>query len=108
MAWGTELARLDGYRFEVRYSEGALVRARAVADIPAMSKATIANKAGLGRGGAPGGQPGNGLSGLSAPGGLDKATETAARMIATHLAARRAITTGAPRRAPRAVRLARS
>lgn len=33
MAPGPELARLDGYPFEVRYSDGALVRARAAAGI---------------------------------------------------------------------------
>jgi hypothetical protein len=35
VAWGSGLARLDGYLFEVRYSDGALVRARAAADIAA-------------------------------------------------------------------------
>jgi hypothetical protein len=32
---GSRLARLDGYPFEVRYSDGALVRARAAADLAA-------------------------------------------------------------------------
>ncbi len=35
MAVGSELPRLDGYPFEVRYSDGALVRARAAADVAA-------------------------------------------------------------------------
>ena len=35
MALGSRLAHLGGYRFEVRYSEGALVRARAAADVAA-------------------------------------------------------------------------
>ena len=35
MALGSGLARLGGYPFEVRYSEGALVRARAAADVAA-------------------------------------------------------------------------
>jgi hypothetical protein len=35
MALGSGLAGLDGYPFEVRYSEGALVRARAAADVAA-------------------------------------------------------------------------
>jgi hypothetical protein len=35
MALGSELARLEGYPFEVRYSEGALVRATAAADLAA-------------------------------------------------------------------------
>jgi hypothetical protein len=35
VAWGSGLAHLDGYPFEVRYSEGAPVRARAAADIAA-------------------------------------------------------------------------
>jgi len=35
VALGSGLARLGGYRFEVRYSEGALVRARAAADVAA-------------------------------------------------------------------------
>jgi hypothetical protein len=35
MALGAGLARLDGYPFEVRYSDGALVRARAAADVTA-------------------------------------------------------------------------
>ena len=35
MAVGSELARLDGYPFEVRYSDGALVRATAAADVAA-------------------------------------------------------------------------
>jgi len=35
MAMGSGLARLGGYPFEVRYSEGSLVRARAAADIAA-------------------------------------------------------------------------
>ncbi len=35
MAVGSELARLGGYPFEVRYSDGALARARAAADIAA-------------------------------------------------------------------------
>jgi hypothetical protein len=35
VAWGSVLAHLDGYPFEVRYSKGALVRARAAADIAA-------------------------------------------------------------------------
>ncbi|HEY1761877.1 MAG TPA: hypothetical protein VGG17_04710 [Acidimicrobiales bacterium] len=35
MTSGSGLARLDGYPFEVRYSEGSLVRARAAADIAA-------------------------------------------------------------------------
>jgi hypothetical protein len=35
MALGSGLARLDGYPFEVRYSDGALVRARAAADVTA-------------------------------------------------------------------------
>jgi hypothetical protein len=33
MAVGSGLARLGGYRFEVRYSDGSLIRARAAADI---------------------------------------------------------------------------
>jgi hypothetical protein len=35
VAIGSELPRLGGYPFEVRYSEGALVRARAAADVAA-------------------------------------------------------------------------
>ena len=35
MAVGSELARLDGYPFEVRYSDGALERATAAADVAA-------------------------------------------------------------------------
>jgi hypothetical protein len=35
VAVGSELPRLDGYPFEVRYSDGALVRARASADVAA-------------------------------------------------------------------------
>jgi hypothetical protein len=35
VAVGSELARLDGYPFEVRYSDGALARATAAADIAA-------------------------------------------------------------------------
>lgn len=35
MATAAELARLEGFPFEVRYSEGALVRARAAADVAA-------------------------------------------------------------------------
>jgi hypothetical protein len=35
MALGSGLARLGGYPFEVRYSDGALVRARATADVAA-------------------------------------------------------------------------
>jgi hypothetical protein len=35
MAAGSALARLDGYRFEVRYSAGALERAKAAADVAA-------------------------------------------------------------------------
>jgi hypothetical protein len=35
VAVGSELPHLDGYPFEVRYSDGALVRARAAADIAA-------------------------------------------------------------------------
>ena len=35
MALGSGLARLDGYPFEVRHSDGSLVRARAAADIAA-------------------------------------------------------------------------
>jgi hypothetical protein len=35
MALGSGLARLGGYPFEVRYSDGALVRARAAADVAA-------------------------------------------------------------------------
>ncbi|HET6868885.1 MAG TPA: hypothetical protein VFH80_23435 [Solirubrobacteraceae bacterium] len=35
MAVGSELARLDGYPFEVRYSDGALRRATAAADVAA-------------------------------------------------------------------------
>ena len=35
MALGSGLARLDGYPFEVRYSDGALVRALAAADVAA-------------------------------------------------------------------------
>ena len=35
MAVGSELASLEGYPFEVRYSNGALVRARAAADVAA-------------------------------------------------------------------------
>jgi hypothetical protein len=35
VAVGSELARLDGYPFEVRYSDGSLVRARAAADVAA-------------------------------------------------------------------------
>ena len=35
MALGSGLAQLDGYPFEVRYSDGALVRARVAADITA-------------------------------------------------------------------------
>lgn len=35
MAVGSELAQLSGYPFEVRYSDGSLVRARAAADIAA-------------------------------------------------------------------------
>jgi hypothetical protein len=35
VAVGSELPRLDGYPFEVRYSDGALVRARAAADVAA-------------------------------------------------------------------------
>ncbi len=35
MALGSELPQLDGYPFEVRYSDGALVRARAAADVAA-------------------------------------------------------------------------
>jgi hypothetical protein len=35
MVLGSGLARLDGYPFEVRYSDGALVRARAAADVAA-------------------------------------------------------------------------
>jgi hypothetical protein len=35
MAVGSELPHLGGYPFEVRYSDGALVRARAAADVAA-------------------------------------------------------------------------
>jgi hypothetical protein len=35
MAMGSELAQLDGYPMEVRYSEGSLARARACADVAA-------------------------------------------------------------------------
>jgi hypothetical protein len=35
MALGSALTRLEGYRFEVRYSDGAGQRARAAADITA-------------------------------------------------------------------------
>jgi len=35
VAVGSELPRLDGYPFEVRYSDGALARARAAADVAA-------------------------------------------------------------------------
>jgi hypothetical protein len=35
VAVGSELSRLDGYPFEVRYSDGSLVRARAAADVAA-------------------------------------------------------------------------
>jgi hypothetical protein len=35
VAAGSELARLEGYPFEVRYSDGSLVRARAAADVAA-------------------------------------------------------------------------
>ena len=35
MAVGSELSQLGGYPFEVRYSDGALVRARAAADVAA-------------------------------------------------------------------------
>jgi hypothetical protein len=35
VALGSELPQLDGYPFEVRYSDGALVRARAAADVAA-------------------------------------------------------------------------
>jgi hypothetical protein len=35
VALGSGLAHLGGYRFDVRYSEGALVRARAAADVAA-------------------------------------------------------------------------
>jgi hypothetical protein len=35
VAWGSALDHLDGYPFEVRYSEGALLRARAAAGIAA-------------------------------------------------------------------------
>src|SRR5665213_181524 len=35
MALGSGLARLGGYPFEVRYSDGSLVRARAAADVAA-------------------------------------------------------------------------
>ena len=35
MAVGSELPRLGGYPFEVRYSDGALARARAAADVAA-------------------------------------------------------------------------
>ncbi len=35
MAVGSELPRLEGYPFEVRYSDGALARATAAADIAA-------------------------------------------------------------------------
>src|ERR1035438_8524098 len=35
MAMGSGLAHLGGYPFEVRYSDGSLVRARAAADIAA-------------------------------------------------------------------------
>jgi hypothetical protein len=35
MAVGSELPRLDGYRFEVRYSDGALARATVAADVAA-------------------------------------------------------------------------
>jgi hypothetical protein len=35
MVWGSDFARLDGYPFEVRYSDGSLIRARAAADITA-------------------------------------------------------------------------
>jgi hypothetical protein len=35
MVWGSGLLRLDGYPFEVRYTRGALVRARAAADVAA-------------------------------------------------------------------------
>ena len=35
MAVGSELAQLNGYPFEVRYSDGALTRARAAADVAA-------------------------------------------------------------------------
>jgi hypothetical protein len=35
VAVGSELARLDGYPFEVRYSNGALVRATVAADVAA-------------------------------------------------------------------------
>jgi hypothetical protein len=35
MVLGSGLAQLDGYRFEVRYSEGSLARARAAADVAA-------------------------------------------------------------------------
>jgi hypothetical protein len=35
VAVGSELSQLSGYPFEVRYSEGSLVRARAAADVAA-------------------------------------------------------------------------
>ncbi len=35
MAVGSELARLEGYPFEVHYSDGALVRATSAADVAA-------------------------------------------------------------------------
>src|SRR6202050_986091 len=35
MAVGSELSQLGGYPFEVRYSDGSLVRARAAADVAA-------------------------------------------------------------------------
>jgi hypothetical protein len=37
MALGSDLPRLDGYPFEVRYSDGALVRARAAAGVAAQA-----------------------------------------------------------------------
>ena len=39
MALGSGLVRLEGYRFEVRHSHGALVRARAAADVAAKAYA---------------------------------------------------------------------
>jgi hypothetical protein len=59
----------------------------AVSDIPAMSKATIAGKAGPARGGTP---ATGGLSGLASTGDSGGTAESAARLVAGFLAARKA------------------
>jgi hypothetical protein len=41
MMWGSRLPRLDGYPFEVRYTKGALVRARGAADVAASAYAYL-------------------------------------------------------------------